>query len=385
MVPTVRVEHVDTLDREVSSAAGAESSVAHDVARAAAFPAAVLITIATLNVVGAITTSDELDEPELWSRSVLVLVLLLVATQLVCLVLSAEHRAVRAAGTDDRGPLRRLWALRAGVVAAVAAAVTVAAYGEWGWGVAAALSAAAEGIALLCLAWSSQSSVDPEPPPAPRPEAGSAGTRMTIAEDPRLLAIGASGGGIRAAAFVLGGHQAVQDAADPLRVAEPQHEPHVFAVSGGSYVAAALALRRTFRLDGGLRSAPSDWRTAYATGSPELERLRRHTRYLFEPTWRTRDGIVSLLMGAVVNLLIVGLTLRVVAWLSALVAVSVGLLGDDRVGSGDELLDLAPTWHDWWDWWPVLGDPGALPGRHRGPDGAWVARDRDVRRTTRPR
>ena len=33
----------------------------------------------------------------------------------------------------------------------------------------------------------------------------------------------------------------------------------------------------------------------------EVERLRRHTR-LFEPTWRTRDGIVSLVTGAVVSL-----------------------------------------------------------------------------------
>ena len=316
--PTVRVEHVDTHDREVSSAAGAESSVAHDVARAAAVPAAVLITIAVLNVVGAITTSDELDQPELWSRSVLVLVLLLVATQLVCLVLAAEHRAIRAAGTDDRRPLGRLWALRAGVVVAVAAAIAVAAYGEWGWGVAAALGALAEGVALLCLEWSRQRSVEPEPPAAARPEAGSAGA----ADDDREGSAAAGDRRLRR-----------RHPGRCLRARRPPGRPGRRRPAARRRAAARAPRLRGQRRQlrrGGARPAPyvphrrracdttpSDWRTAYATGSPELERLRRHTRYLFEPTWRTRDGIVSLLMGAVVNLLIVGLTLRVVAWLAA--------------------------------------------------------------------
>ncbi len=354
--PAVRIEHVDASDRELSTAAGAESHVAHSVAWAAAVPAALLILVAVLNVVRAITVSNELDQPELWSRSALCMVLLLVATQLVCLVLAAEHRAMAA--PPERRLLGRLWALRFAVVAAVGAAGFVAGYGEWTWGLVASVGALVEGIALICLVVSQRSSAVPGPPQvvAPAVSPGS-GPRLTIEEDPRLLAIGASGGGIRAAAFALGGHQAVQDAAAPLRVDDPRHEPHVFAVSGGSYVAAALALRRTFRIDGSRRTTPSDWRTAYCTGSPELERLRRHTRYLFEPTWRTRDGLVSLVMGAVVNLLILGLALRILAWLASLVAVSVGLLGDGRVGGGDQLLDLAPTWDDWWDWWPVLGLP----------------------------
>ncbi|HEX6151869.1 hypothetical protein [Nocardioides sp.] len=354
--PTVRIEQVDASDRELSTAAGAESNVAHSVAWAAAVPAALLILVAVLNVVRAITVTEDLDQPELWSRSTLVLVLLLVATQLVCLVLVAEHRAMVARA--DRRPLGRLWALRVGVVLAVAAAVLVAAYGEWTWGVVAAIGAGVEGLALLWLVASQRSSATPQPLQVGAPAASSgSGPRLPTEKEPRLLAIGASGGGIRAAAFVLGGHQAVQDAAAPLRVDDPHHEPHVFAVSGGSYIAAALALRRTFRTDGSRRTTPSEWRWAYCTGSPELERLRRHTRYLFEPTWRTRDGLVSLVMGAVVNLLILGLALRVLAWLAALVAVSVGLLGDDRAGRRDQLLDLAPTWDDWWDWWPVLGLP----------------------------
>ena len=135
----------------------------------------------------------------------------------------------------------------------------------------------------------------------------------------RLFAIGASGGGIRAAAFVLGGHQAVQESSAELDCATAANEPHVFAVSGGSYIGAALALRRRYDLTGRLRADDDPgaaWRTAYTMDSPEVERLRRHTRYLFEPTWRTRDGIVSLVMGAVVNLFIVAVALRMVTWLS---------------------------------------------------------------------
>lgn len=363
-VPSVRTEKVDESADQVTQAAGVECKVAHGVVTTAAVPAAVLILVAVLNVVGAIDLSAALDQPELWSRSTLCLVLLLVATQLVCLVLAAEHRAMAAHehGRRSLGPsLGPLWALRLAVVLAVAGAVAVAAYGDWGWGLVASVGALAEGLALLGLAWSrARAGRGHVPPPAgigaADPSAGYQ-TQLPTTGEPRLLAIGASGGGIRAGAFVLGGHQAVQDAAAPLRVDGPEHEPHVFAVSGGSYVAAALALRRTFRPDGTLRTTTGDWRTAYCTGSPELERLRRHTRYLFEPTWRTRDGIVSLVMGAAVNLLILGLVLRIVAWLAALVAVSLGLLGDGRRNGTDELLDLAPTWNDVWDWWPVLGLP----------------------------
>ena len=358
--PTVRMERVDASADQVVAAAGAESRVAHLVARTAALPAALLILIAVLNVVGAIDVAAAMDRPELWSRSTLCLVLLLVATQLVCLVLAAEHRAF-IPDEHGRRPLGPLWALRVAVVVAVAAAVVVAAYGDWGWGEVASVGALAEGAALVLLAWSLGRAGGGVPDPRQRtlgaPDSVGAADDLPVVGDPRLLAIGASGGGIRAAAFVLGGHQAVQDTAEPLHVVEAEHEPHVFAVSGGSYVAAALALRRSFRPDGSRRTTPSSWRTAYATGSPELERLRRHTRYLFEPTWRTRDGLVSLVMGAAVNLLILGLLLRILAWLAALVASSLGFLGDGRKNGRDELVDLAPTWTEWWDWWPVLGLP----------------------------
>ena len=87
---------------------------------------------------------------------------------------------------------------------------------------------------------------DPPRPPIPalRPEDGR-----------RIRAIAASGGGIRAASFVLGGHQAVQAKARPLGMSDPAAEPELFAVSGGSYMAAALAMRRAFDPETG-RHAP---------------------------------------------------------------------------------------------------------------------------------
>lgn len=143
------------------------------------------------------------------------------------------------------------------------------------------------------------------------------------AEPGELVAIGASGGGIRAAAFVLGGMNALQSAP---RFAAQEREPEVFAVSGGSYTAAAMALRRRFRRDPADEGPSVGWREAFAVGSPELDYLRRHTRYLFEPSDRLRDGAASLLVGAAVNLFIVAAMIRGIAWLTAQLAVTSGIV-----------------------------------------------------------
>jgi hypothetical protein len=183
----------------------------------------------------------------------------------------------------------------------------------------------------------------PEPPAvAPFPEP--TGTA------PGLLAIGASGGGIRAASFVLGGHQAVQQQMAGLGITE-QEPPPVYAVSGGSYVAAALALRRAFRRDGTERPDPTPWQETYDADSPELERLRRHTRYLFEPSWRTWDGMVSLLIGAALNLFLLAVALRFLTWVSAQVAGTTGLVRSVRNGDSILLLEFAPGWgREQWAW-----------------------------------
>jgi hypothetical protein len=182
-------------------------------------------------------------------------------------------------------------------------------------------------------------------PGPPVPEEGAPGPEEAgdahdaVAEASRLLAIGASGGGIRAAAFVLGGTQALQESAEKLGAADPAHEPQVFAVSGGSYTAAALALRRRFDL-GGSTVPPAAWTAVYRPGSPELERLRRHTRYLFEPGSRLREGVVALLLGATLNVLVVGCFLVATAWVSVLLAkmLAVVVLVPDEQGRAVDLV-----------------------------------------------
>ena len=150
---------------------------------------------------------------------------------------------------------------------------------------------------------------------------------------------------------MLGGHQALQDHAEGLGVDEEEKEPAVYAVSGGSYIAAALAMRRSFDDQGRPRAERTPWAAAYEMDSPETERLRRHTRYLFEPGWAMRDGAVSLLTGAAVNLLLVAVVLRFLTWLSAQISMTVGLVVVNRDAEGRLVgMELAPSWDFVWEW-----------------------------------
>lgn len=381
--PAYRPESVreEQARANLQAAGGDESRIAYSVIIGSAVPILVLLLISWLNAAGVLDVSADVGSADTWARSTLCLVLLLAGVQLVSVLLVLEHRAYPS-GTTPAPPGRLLWVwvARGLVLAAVVAALVVARAGAPDWvGVAVTgLVVEAVTIAWVLAARSSGREREIQVQLADAvPAARSKRVDLSVPEDPQLLAVGASGGGIRATAFVLGGHQATQAAASELRTTDD--EPHMFAVSGGSYMAAALALRRRYKLDGSLRDPASSSATAYALGSPELERLRRHTRYLFEPKWRTREGIVSLLIGAVVNLAIVGLTLRLVSWMAAHIAVSVGLVVDCRVDDRAELIDWSPglvagcptrggpTWPDWvpswvpaWDWlewWPVYGPP----------------------------
>lgn len=128
-----------------------------------------------------------------------------------------------------------------------------------------------------------------------------------------------SGGGIRSAAFSLGGYNAVQAAPDVVANLDA-----TVAVSGGSYVAAAIALTRTYDRSGNPRAVIPDAgdggpdvlgaQDVYAVRSPELAYLRRNSRYLWQPWWRTWSGGLQLLGGAFLNLLLATAVLRAVAW-----------------------------------------------------------------------
>jgi hypothetical protein len=83
------------------------------------------------------------------------------------------------------------------------------------------------------------------------------------------IGVACSGGGIRSAAFSLGALQALQEQKVLPRV------EYVAAVSGGNYVASALAITAA-ESDEGVFTTQPPW----AQGSPEERYLRHHTDYL---------------------------------------------------------------------------------------------------------
>ncbi len=344
------------------------------VAAASSVPIALFLLLAVLNDLDVLSGVPSGRARETWASSLLCLVLLLTGVQLVSVLLAFEHRVEESKGSRQQRDkqLRRVRRLRVAVVGAVLAAIVVAVLlfldkgAGWREAWVAGLAIGAVSGLVTWLVWASlpEKATDDEGTGAePAPEGGDTGSFSQL-DRRRLRAVGASGGGIRAAAFALGGHQALQDCAEPLGISEPEDEPHLFAVSGGGYIAAALALRRTYELDGSKRAHTVPFKrpavpggtpghNPYEMGSPELERLRRHTRYLFEPKAETRDGLVSLVMGAVVNLMIVGLLLRLVAWFSVQIAVSTGFV---KVGGSAKSVAYLDLGHDWpvWQWWLVI-------------------------------
>lgn len=315
------------------------------------------------------TTSwfDPVDDGSVWVASTMAMGYLLVALQLVSSLLVHEHLMARLEGRAWRGGVLVLWLLRAAITACVLTAVwwsrpddsahrwawRIPGHGTPDWETAGAFLLGAELVlvVLLLLQWRVHGSVrlgeELTVKPARELVEGEAYAGRSV-EPARLAAIGASGGGIRAAAFVLGGHQAVQDRAADLGVTEPADEPHVFAVSGGSYMATAMALRRKYATDGTPRPPEevTAWDTTYATGSAELQWLRRHTRYLFEPGARLRDGVLTLLLGAAVNIFLACVALRFVAWVSTQLSTLLGVVEvtrkqkeTDLIGSG-EVIDV---------------------------------------------
>ena len=129
------------------------------------------------------------------------------------------------------------------------------------------------------------------PDPPPRPESAGAGPA------PRRRAVCCSGGGIRAAAFALGGVQGLRRR-EPVATGRGTTDVDlVSAVSGGSYLAGSLAM---VNHDAGPTAAAT---APYALGSPEDNRLRNHTRYLAEDSRVAAIGVLSILYGLLLNLL----------------------------------------------------------------------------------
>jgi hypothetical protein len=332
--------------------------------RGAAFLAAAVCLALQLALVGLAFTASH-THPRAnttWQLSFVFQSLLLTGVTMVALLLAIEPVASRLIDLGYTSTARVLvWSFRGVTVAPVFIAIALACRVFWcggdpyfSWGDCAFL---ATDLLLVSAAIAACTYASYRPDRGPTASERDEHLRLSHEEvtwahpvgEPKIVAVGASGGGIRAASFVLGGHQALQLAAPALGMAEPEHEPDVFAVSGGSYVAAALAMRRSFDPESGAPIPLQDqqsWTKAYELDSVELERLRRHTRYLFEPRSRTLDGAFTLLTGAMINLFVAGAALLAFTWVSVQIVVTLDLL--DRRDEDSVLVDFWVTAQDQW-------------------------------------
>ncbi|MEA3076535.1 MAG: hypothetical protein QOF60_1443 [Actinomycetota bacterium] len=115
-------------------------------------------------------------------------------------------------------------------------------------------------------------------------------------EDKRI-GVCLSGGGIRSAAFCLGGLQALREKGHLAKAS------YLASASGGGYLAAGWAVS----------DAAGTGPTAWGPGSPEERWFRDHASYLIPDLKGGAAGLFRLLAGVVVNLLVIGLALFAVA------------------------------------------------------------------------
>jgi hypothetical protein len=132
-----------------------------------------------------------------------------------------------------------------------------------------------------------------------------------------------SGGGVRSAAFCLGSLQKLMD----LNVL--QRSKAVVAVSGGGYLAAAMATLNTHPETTNTEPGAADTTTqptVFGPGSPEARYVLAHSAEL-----RTRRAaaVASWALGAGVNVLLLASALRVVTLIAGWLAVASGLVGTD--------------------------------------------------------
>ncbi len=155
----------------------------------------------------------------------------------------------------------------------------------------------------------------------PEPDSRRAETPPGWKPDPTRVGICCSGGGIRSAAYSLGALQRLQQ--DGVL----QKADYLSAVSGGSYIAAAMTLAR--------RSADDP----FAPGSPEEQYLRNRTTYLVP---HGGEGVFlgyRVVLGIAINLLFFGLAI-------GLPALLLGLLFDGLWGEPGGGVN-APDWPSW--------------------------------------
>ena len=122
-----------------------------------------------------------------------------------------------------------------------------------------------------------------------------------------LIGICCSGGGVRSAAYNLGALQVLRE----QRILG-RERVLVSAVSGGSYIAASFAtVADRTDWDALGEDAPG----VYAPGSPEERHLRNHSSYLAPGSAGSLRLLLRVLLGMLVNFLLIGLMIYVVATL----------------------------------------------------------------------
>lgn len=172
----------------------------------------------------------------------------------------------------------------------------------------------------------------------------SAGSSLARREqfDPAGLGICLSGGGIRAAAFGLGGLEALQSRGVVERAS------HLTAVSGGAYIAAAYTAVRQVK------------KKPFEIDSPELIHLRNNTHYLAPGLFGKARVFAEWLTGLAANLLLVG----AVVWMAAVAAgvlVKSHLFLPQLAHVPQVLADQVPRVN--WPWWqPWVGETLAILG-----------------------
>jgi hypothetical protein len=181
-----------------------------------------------------------------------------------------------------------------------------------------------------------------------------------------------SGGGIRSAAYCLGGLQGLD------RVGLLARARWVVGVSGGSYIASSRALVAHDLPSG---TVPR----AYAPGTAEESNLRDNTRYIAPDGATVLVGVLSLFLGALATFVLVAAPMYALAHAWGWLLRGRGVL----VPSGAHALTAAATGTAWWlpsaicagimlvlfaFWWLTLEPPGR---RHRAAAPWWASLNRD--------
>ncbi|MET1058957.1 MAG: hypothetical protein ABWX84_05140 [Nocardioides sp.] len=126
-----------------------------------------------------------------------------------------------------------------------------------------------------------------------------------------------SGGGVRSAAFSLGGLQRLNHAGIYRRA------DAVVGVSGGGYTSTAFHVLRWQSGDTPMTGVEHDrqWtlatRGAFTPQSPELQWLRRHTHYVLDSVRVAIQGALTLAFGIAVNLVLLAIAIGTTAWFLA--------------------------------------------------------------------